>query len=321
LAPIDRTEPSPTPGRSSAVPSAPPSPSPAPAASATPAPLTRAEMERVLAELGPVPQGIDWKAAREYDSTVWTCPPGKVRECLVVDGTGPTVLFVGDSSARTLMPVLTKLAKERGFRLYASILPACSWMAGVRRPDVSVDAACVAQRESWYARAVPAIAPDVLLLHERGYRETVDESTARAADPAVDALPIDARERTLATRTLDLLAPLVPAIVILEPFPTDYGADPTECLASSRRIATCAFLDRPVRIEGTLRELATGYPDVRLVDLDRVVCPTYPLCVPYQDGRVIWRDGTHVATGTWETRRREVWQALRSTGAFAGADG
>ena len=61
-------------------------------------------------------------------------------------------------------------------------------------------------------------------------------------------------------------------------------------------------------------EIAPGDADVATIDLNPVVCPDAPNCLPMLGDAVVWRDQNHL-TGTLTTRvRGQIWRAIEDTG-------
>src|SRR5690606_20042244 len=75
-------------------------------------------------------------------------------------------VLVGDSHARMLTPALTALARERGFRLSANVVPACPWPHGLvsTKARGSNRDRCLESRRGFYTRTLPKMDPDVVVL-------------------------------------------------------------------------------------------------------------------------------------------------------------
>jgi peptidoglycan/LPS O-acetylase OafA/YrhL len=288
-----------------------------PVIAATGAPV---EVSAEFADLGPVPTDIDFKAIKDDIADISVCDASTPQDCTLVEGDGPSILLVGDSTALTMLPVMTALAEEKGFTFSANVRSACSWYIGARRPDRADQGAdnCLAERDEWYEEAIPILQPDVVMLMQRTYRGEKWERDLRAADPAIDALDLHGREAALTESTLDVLTGLGPQVVVVEPVATGFDVDPTECLAGAREIAECVFVvpDGREPVEKVLRDLADASPTLHTIDLDRVVCPTEPECSPIVDGEIVWRDETHVLTWFWEAQSEALWARLVETGAL-----
>jgi peptidoglycan/LPS O-acetylase OafA/YrhL len=271
-----------------------------------------------FADLGPVPDDIDFKAIKKDIADISVCEASSPQDCTLVEGDGPSVLLVGDSTALTLIPVMTALAEEKNFTFSANVRSACSWYIGARRPDRADKGAddCLAERDEWYEEAIPVLQPDVVLLMQRTYRGEKWDRDLRAADPEIDALGLHDREAALTESTLEVVRGLGPEVVVIEPVATGFDIDPTECLAGAQMIAECVFTipDGREPVEKVLRGLADDDPMLHTVDLDPVVCPTRPECSPVVDGEIVWRDETHVLTWFWEAQADELWSRLAETG-------
>ena len=84
----------------------------------------------------------------------------------MVRGTGPHLLFMGDSVAHSLVPGLEALARAEGLTLSVAVMDGCPWQ---RDRDAfvppEVQARCRERRDAVYDRVIPELRPDVLVLH------------------------------------------------------------------------------------------------------------------------------------------------------------
>lgn len=267
--------------------------------------------EQLVEALGPVPDDIDWKAVENDTFGSPPCPADDVEKCIKVTGTGPTVVLIGDSTARTLIPMFMTLAEEQDFTFAAQVAQGCGWFVGVDRGSEN-DESCNAARDDWYEAGIVGLDADVVVLAQRDYPDTLWSSQFRTGDPAIDDLPIAEQQSTLALRTLDLVTDVAPHVVVIEPVAAQVTDNPIDCLSGADDISECAFEVEPdLPIEDVLRARGAADPDVTVVDLDEVVCREFPVCVPYAEDLVVWRDEVHVTTWWWRENRQEVLEILR----------
>ncbi len=60
--------------------------------------------------------------------------------------------------------------------------------------------------------------------------------------------------------------------------------------------------------------VAASRDGVATIDLNPVICPDTPTCLPVVDGVVVWRNKNHI-TGAMATHvRGQIWQAIEDTG-------
>ena len=52
------------------------------------------------------------------------------------------------------------------------------------------------------------------------------------------------------------------------------------------------------------------------MDINRIMCPAYPVCDPVLDGRPVWRDAMHYLPSTLMANEGAIWKALTQTGDF-----
>jgi len=265
-----------------------------------------------------VPTDLDWEKVADDLGPKHSCT--EPADCYVVENDGPTVLLVGDSHARMLLPMFTKLAKERGFSLAANVATGCPWQIGLRnesRPPEQRQQ-CIDQRGEWYDTVLPKLDPELTVLVEQSYDGNEKFKTTLSRIGGSD----ESLERLLANttrETLDRLSELgTRSLVVRNTIKVD--GDPLDCLARATYVAECAV---PVPIgldasDSVFQAEAVTRDDMFAVDINPVICPDAPLCRPILKGRVVWRDYNHLTTRITVHLRDQIWKQIDETGALKG---
>ena len=263
----------------------------------------------------PVSTDIDWASFSDDSFDAPLCDASTPENCTLVDGDGMHILLVGDSTARTFIPMLLELAKQKDLTISANVRQACGWTVGSYRTDQNDNEICKGARDGWYATAIPRLNPDLIILAQRSMTGPQWDERLRADDPDIDRLPLAERLAALSNSTLDALEQFGIPIVVTEPVAAPIGWNILDCMSGATVVRECAFRmdDSPEDVERALRERADRSSLIRSVDLDRVVCPLFPTCIPYVDDTVVWRDGIHVTTSYWTLHRESVWAAWQAT--------
>ena len=248
---------------------------------------------------------LDWKTARRDIPALVDCLDRPVDDCVIVRGTGPKVVLMGDSIARMWIPAFRELAERRNWTLAVTAMAACPWQHELQQESMQIGVpSCVDARDDWYRRVIPEFAPDVIFVGQRGLD---DPMRPKAIGPLGGGLtpitdPDYAPILELAnTASLAELAAPGRTVVFLEPIPTArLGDDPLECVVEARRVEACRFpvTAEPLLLEQQIRALGVANPALVSLDLDRVVCPAKPECAVVVDEMIAWRDGLHI-TGSF----------------------
>lgn len=114
------------------------------------------------------PTLLDWRVAKNDVPALPDCLGKPVQKCTVVSARGLRVVLMGDSNARMWIPTFTTLAQQRGWTLSVLSYPTCSWQKGLEVLYKSFDA-CKAHQTDWYARVIPALNPDLIILVHQGF--------------------------------------------------------------------------------------------------------------------------------------------------------
>jgi peptidoglycan/LPS O-acetylase OafA/YrhL len=262
---------------------------------------------------------LDWREARADTVTPPDCLRRPIDGCIVARGTGARVLLLGDSHARMWMPSMLEIAKREGWTLDVAVQVSCSWQLGIqwmrRSPFVPV---CRQQQADWYTRVVPAFAPDIVVLAEQAKDDPALDlpfvaPNGRSLTPGDPVL-----ERALtrsAKRSLAQLRRPGRRIVILEPVPQTDAFDPLDCLSDHEPDCTYPATRQPTPLERYFREEARVHGDTTSVDVDRLVCPRWPVCDPVVGNIIVRRDNSHLTA----TYARSIAPALEEAMFRAGS--
>jgi peptidoglycan/LPS O-acetylase OafA/YrhL len=268
----------------------------------------------------PTPQHFDWQAIQEAGLPHgYACTAADVSACLVVSGSGATMLVVGDSQAQMLTDMFAKMARAHGLSLYMNALPGCLWqeeLVNTRRPQQDQDQ-CAQTRVGWYDEALRKIHPDVVILAERPYEGRSWEHRIRWRDGGerpLAQMTLDATRRTLADLEKQGARPVLMERVVV---PSTF--DPLDCLSGSSDPSRCAvpMPVQPSRTDAFYITAATESPAVSVVDFNPAFCPGAPVCQPIVDGQVVWLNAQHVTPAFAASREAQAWTLLSRAGATA----
>lgn len=268
---------------------------------------------------GPVPTGIDWKKeVKDVGKSVY-CAADDLQACMRVENDGPLVLVIGDSFANMLGPMFIRLAEEKGFSLAQNVIQGCPWADDLadtgQTPELQER--CAAGRDAWTTRALAELKPELVVLVQR------PRDKNRTMESRSGALPDSPRDELLYSTMSSTVQKIHDsgAEVLLVQSVLDAAPDrPLECLAKATRLSQCAvrYPTTPWPSDGYMTALAASIPDVHTASINPVVCPTPPLCVPYRDGQIVFRDRHHIMTTFAVANREKIWRLFVAAGAFRG---
>ena len=267
----------------------------------------------------PIPQDIDWEAVRSDVGEKHWCAGDEPEACTVRKGSGPHVLFIGDSQAVTFVPMFKELAKDHDLTLSVNVLGGCPWQEGLLNQRQSREGAaeCESARVGWYDTALRELDPDIVVLLDRPRDDpSVWGDRAARRDGKKQSLNQGVFETT--RDTLRKISAVADKTVVIERLVMPETFDPTDCLSSRTKIGQCAVSvpSRSSTSDGYIAAAAAETSSIVGVTLNDVFCPTAPVCLPIVGDQVVWRDDHHY-TATYATERREqVWKALNEAGAF-----
>ena len=275
----------------------------------------------VAALEAPVPQDARLDvAAAAFD--LGACRAESQEGCTLRHGGGLHVLVIGDSNAQEMIPAFLDLAEQEDFTLSAAVLHGCPWQQGLlwTTPNDALLRQCRDVRPSWYRQIIPDLHPDVIVTVNVPRDPEVGGSGYVSENPR-DTRPVTEVVSAATSSSLDALTATGAKVVMIEPLV--YGADnPADCLAGAATVGECAWTV-PAEVQpstAAYRAAAAARSDVDSVAVLDIACPFGPVCVPFLEGALVFRDGHHVYAEWWQAHLVELWDRLRATAGFAPAD-
>jgi hypothetical protein len=276
--------------------------------------------QQVVGKLDQTPvKDIDWSSVRKDVGDEGWCTADDIDRCTVVHGTGPHVLFIGDSQAEMLVPMFKEIAREHDLTLSLDVVAGCPWQTDLLnlKQSVTGQRQCDQARVGWYEDVLPRLDPDVVILLDRPRDDPAlwSDLVRHRGNPTQSLA-----EATYQTtqETLAKITAVVPHTLIVQRIIVPETFDPSDCLAKAKRVGECT-VTAPSDLsptDGFYAAAAALSSKVDTVDLNPAFCPAEPLCSPVVDGQVVWRDDHHVAAVFAIHQREQVWRILRATGAF-----
>ena len=269
----------------------------------------------------PVPTGIDWQKYREEKGAgTYQCTAEDTTKCVVHEGgSGLDVAVVGDSHARQLATVMIRLAEEHDFTLSLNVSGGCPWQLGVITPEkMEADAeTCTSSREDLYDSVLAEMGVDVVVLSQNA-RERPDQIRA----PDGSEISVEELSATQ-VETVEQITEQGIDVVIVETFLRpgnlpDNPFNPLECLSGARRVSECRVPvppETPV-FDANYRVMALESERVGSVNINRVMCPAWPVCDSIEGRIPVWRDSGHYSGDALIRHREEIWELLQGTGSF-----
>jgi peptidoglycan/LPS O-acetylase OafA/YrhL len=265
--------------------------------------------------LTPIPKHLDLKNERLL-TDFRTCVNQPVSTCTLVKGAGKHVLLIGDSHAWAMTPLFAEIASREHLHLSVSIDAGCPWQRHIY--STFRFTSCKRWQDDLYRRVIPALNPDVIVVvnlaygNKGEYPAFVNASRERVRFGPVVAKATQESVATLRTGQRDL--------VIVEPIPIPVRPgpdfDPLKCLARSSTIEQCRYQTaRPASdLENLYRDIAQHDPKVRSLDLDKAVCPLFPICDPIVNGLIVKFDSSHLTIEFAQSLAPVVDTYLKSVG-------
>jgi peptidoglycan/LPS O-acetylase OafA/YrhL len=272
-----------------------------------------------------VPSGFDASAVLSESFGGRTCYDGApVSQCIVVQGSHPKILLVGDSHALSLLPAFTGLARARHFTLAIATSPSCPWQQGLVEmpPDSPTDVptVCHSHQDDLYNRIVPTFDPDLIVLVHHPLDDPHGASDLLAGDKTVHPFTAALQNavQSASRRSLQKLTKPGRKIVIVEPIPIAPPVmNPLTCLSRATYLDDCRYVATNgfTPIEKFLASLANG-TSVYTVSFDRLVCPYLPICDPIVRGVVVKRDPQHLTAAYSATLATPIARFLTADGVL-----
>jgi hypothetical protein len=261
---------------------------------------------------GPVPDGLHWKALSEekgLDDT-W-CTPDDRHTCLLHQGSGPRVLLVGDSHSKVLGEAILDLAKKHHFTLYGSVVGSCSWFphTTATRHTESENRDCHAARDDLFPDVVRDLDIDVVVLTQLPRSRLVSDEHPDVGFPQLASQAV--REVTGDIESAGARTVIVRSMLTTH-------SNSLSCLSAARDQSECEEVqsEKLEPLDSYYLTAAAEDPDVATIDVNRVMCPGFPLCAALLDGQPVWRDRRHYLPSTLVAHDPQIWRLLRETGFF-----
>ena len=252
-----------------------------------------------------------------YAAHTWPSPE-ESDVCLVRDGSGPTVLLIGDSHAQMWAPGLKEIADRADWRLLSLTRAKCtpSDFTAVREADqgedVTVGEACTTWRHVVYPWVIERHRPDYVIVGSRSHIFDIQlpDRVVGKQDASYRAL-----WRQAWVRTVQTFAAEGARVLVLTPVPTLPHAM-MDCVARSS--TSCEWdlsLDPDVaRATGMLAHLVRQpRSPARLIDVQQIVCPQ-GVCPGRIDGSIVHQDGSHVTATFAEASAPDLAALLADAG-------
>ncbi|MFL6107681.1 MAG: acyltransferase family protein [Marmoricola sp.] len=272
---------------------------------------------------GPVPAGVNFKAAVRDRGHSKNCPATNLDACMVVRNNGPLVLLVGDSFANMLGPMFIKLAKEKGFSLAQNVVEGCPWPADLAdfSQNAGLRAECTTARATWYDKALAELKPAlvVMVMKPRDLRPAANK-LMRSRSGALAGAPLSQLMYTTMADTTKQVVRSGAKVLMIQSVLDASPDRPLDCLARATRLSQCAVEYPSVAppSDGYMQALAASVKGAYTTSINSVVCPYPPVCVPYLNGQIVFRDRHHIMTGFAVANRDKIWSLIQKTGAAAG---
>jgi hypothetical protein len=245
-----------------------------------------------------------------------------------VRGTGKTVALMGDSHAQMLIAPMIEIAKAENWTLVVLVTAGCPWQDGLWRFTLVDRRHCLAAKAQLQKRVIPRLDPDIVLLinaplDRGGLKGGVKGRKGLGGPTGLLVIGSPAAEHAIETATDETVARFRADgrdVVLIEPIPqTPRGFDPLGCLSVARFLEQCRFVvaSKPSPTELHYRALARSSDHVWDLDLDRLVCPSPPICDPVIHGKIVWYDGSHLSIGYTRTLANPIRALLRADGLIS----
>ncbi len=263
---------------------------------------------------------LDWRKAKNDTPAMPDCLGKPAERCTVVRGHGLSMLLMGDSNARMWIPAFTEIAEREGLTFSIAAGLACPWQRGLVMAPVahpSFEPGCRRHQDDWYRRVVKTLDPDIIFLAHQAFDEPKRSFAVSGADGHVHQPGDAGYEPTLegassaALRALDRPGR---KIVVIEPIPIG-SMNPLGCLSRGGSARECGYEANrePTALERFYRSVAHP-PDVYTLDLDRVACPSLPVCPEIVGDTIVRRDFSHLTATFVRSRTPVLRELLRAKG-------
>jgi peptidoglycan/LPS O-acetylase OafA/YrhL len=266
----------------------------------------------------PVPDHLPSRRASVQTGDFPSCFAKPVSACTLVKGAGPKVLLIGDSHAWMLIPAFREIARIEGLTLSASLVAGCPWQRGLYTPFQTRE--CRSKKEDLYQRVIAGLHPDVVIVMNLDYGrpgpypQPVERADLRQAKDA------DVADAT--TSSITALRSGGRRVVIIEPIPVPRppreSFDPLACLQKATVLEQCRYAAaaKPLKLDLLYRSIGRRDDGVQVLNLDKAVCPLFPMCDPMVNGQVVKFDQSHLTKQFVLTLVPQIDVFLRRTGTI-----
>ena len=234
--------------------------------------------------------------------------------CLAHRGSGPTILFIGDSHLETLFPVIEDLAAKHDVTLYTWMYYVCPWQKDVL-PQGSNAAACQGNKSQLYESMLPTVRPDIVIVVNRGYDDPNYPRPLQTRDRPDVTDPGKVLGASTANAIKAVLAD-AQKLVEIEPWPA-MPFNPRDCLARATYDEQCrARTAGKLASEKAIEAAAARDPRVATVTLDDAVCPHLPICDAVVGGVITRIDNDHLTIAFARALEPILAERLAAVGGF-----
>ena len=267
--------------------------------------------------LTPIPKNLD----RSPETRVFpNCYRKPVSACTLVKGTGKSILLMGDSHARMLIPAFTAVAQAENLTLSVDGEPACPWQRGLY--TTTDFAMCQRLKTDEYHRVIPALRPDIIVVVNLDYGMPAVGVPAKLVNFHGHA----ATPGELAQFTQSSIAQLggdKRHVLIVDPMPLPLlpspAFNPADCLERAKVEEECQYTantkSSPLKL--LYRKLAKNNPTVDTINLDKQICPLFPICNPIVNNEIVKRDQSHITLKFSKTLGPYIDIYMKSIGLLA----
>lgn len=269
----------------------------------TPA-LASVAVQGQVEEINVAVPDLDWEALSNDRAEVPPCEEADGSDCFVSQGSNGTILLIGDSHVRMLLPAIEAIAEERDMSVAIDWAGGCTWQDGLRVGEAPAFAGCNERRALTYSSRVDAIDPDFVLLAGR-VRPVWDFYTNN--EELADLGPVELFSTTT-TETLEWLTARQPTLIV-EPIPT-MSNDPLSCLSAAQFEHECVVESIPDDLEDQITRRVAAEFGALTVDVDELSCPGQQQCQPFIDDIVVRRDRHHFTTSYARTLTPTIREAV-----------
>ena len=239
-------------------------------------------------------------------------------------GTGKSILLLGDSHARMLIPTFTAIAEKEHLTLSVDGEPSCPWQRGLY--TLTSFGSCQRLKTDAYRRVINELKPDIVVAMNLDYGKPGRDYPHTLMTFQGHAASLRTLER-LTRSSVEELTAGGRQLVIVEPIPLAVkptpNFEPLRCLERARVEEECQYTANmgSSPLEQLYRQIADENHNVLSLDLDKQVCPLLPICNPIVNGEIVKGDPSHLTAQFARSLAPYVETYLRSVGLLPIARG